>query len=213
MVNSNTRCVIISASPELDSDFLASQINADDYVICADGGADKLIPIGIVPNLIIGDFDSSVNYKHFKDSEVVTLKVQKDDTDTMHCAAEAISRGFKNIVFFGATGGRIDHTLANLSVLLYLQNNDASGKIIDEFNEISLLNSGRNILANVCGKTISVMPFACFTATLSYKGMFYPMESQSVNADFPYTISNVAVDDEVEIFLHSGTALLIIVND
>ncbi len=59
MVNSTSRCVIISASPELDSEFLKTKINSDDYIICADGGADKLIPIGIVPDLIIGDFDSS----------------------------------------------------------------------------------------------------------------------------------------------------------
>lgn len=213
MVNSGACCVIISASPELDSDFLKTQITADDYIICADGGADKLIPIGITPDLIVGDFDSSSNYKYFKDSEVVALQVRKDDTDTMHCAAEAVRRGFKNIVFFGVTGGRIDHTLANLSVLLYLQNNGVGGKIVDEFNEVSLLNQGKNIIGNLKGKTVSVMPFACFTATLSYKGMFYPMENQPVNVDFPYTISNVAVENEVEIFLHSGTALLIIVND
>ncbi len=213
MVNSTSRCVIISASPELDSEFLKTKINSDDYIICADGGADKLIPIGIVPDLIIGDFDSSDNYKHFKDSEVVTLQVQKDDTDTMHCAAEAVKRGFKDIDFFGVTGGRIDHTLANLSVLLYIQNNGARGKIIDEFNEVSLLTKGENILKNVRGKTISVMPFACFSAVLSYEGMFYPMNNKTVSADFPYTISNVAVDDDVKIFLSSGTALLIIVND
>lgn len=213
MVDSNTRCVIISASPEIDSDYLKTYVKPDDYVICADGGADKLIPIGITPDLIIGDFDSSSSYGYFKDSEVVTLQVQKDDTDTMHCAAEAVKRGFKNILFFGVTGGRLDHTLANLSVLLYLKNNGAEGKIIDIFNEVSLLNQGSNIIKNVKNKTISVMPFACFTATLSYKGMFYPLENKSVNVDFPYTISNVAVENEVEIFLHSGTALLIIVND
>ena len=212
MVNSNTRCVIISASPELNSDFLKTHIKPEDYVICADGGADKLIPIGIVPDLIIGDFDSSQNYKYFKKSEIVTLEVQKDDTDTMHCAAEAVKRGFKNIVFFGVTGGRIDHTLANLSVLLYLKNNGAEGKIIDEFNEISLLNQGGNVIENVKWKTVSVMPFACFTATLSYKGMFYPLENKSVDIDFPYTISNIAVENNIEVFLHSGTALLIIVN-
>ena len=90
---------------------------------------------------------------------------------------------------------------------------DVMQKIIDEFNEVSLLTKGENILKNVRGKTISVMPFACFSAVLSYEGMFYPMNNKTVSADFPYTISNVAVDDDVKIFLSSGTALLIIVND
>lgn len=213
MVASKKRCVIISASLELESNYLKTQITSDDYIICADGGVDKIIPIGTIPDLIIGDFDSSKNYDYFKNTETVTLQTQKDDTDTMHCAAEAVKRGFTDIVFLGATGGRLDHTLANLSVLLYLQKNGANGKIVDKFNEVSLLGKGKNILRNVKGKTVSVMPFACFTATLSYKGMFYPMENKSVNADFPYTISNIAVDDDAEIFLHSGTALLIISNE
>lgn len=213
MVASPKRCVIISASPELDSDFLKTHIAPNDYLICADGGVDKLIPTGFAPDLIIGDFDSSKNYKYFNDIEVVELQIKKDDTDTLHCAAEAVKRGFTDIVFLGATGGRLDHTLANLSVLLFLQNNNVNGRIVDKFNEVSLLKQGKNFLTNVRGKTISVMPFACFTAVLSYKGMLYPMEDKVVSADFPYTISNIAVDDNVEIFIRSGTALLIIANE
>ena len=92
MVGSKKRCVIVSASPELESDFIKENITDNDYIICADGGTDKLITTGLIPDLIVGDLDSSENYGFFKDVELITLQVQKDDTDTMHCAQEAVKR-------------------------------------------------------------------------------------------------------------------------
>ena len=64
------RCVIVCASPTSDIDFILSQIRKDDFVMCADGGADKLSGTGIVPDMIIGDLDSSKKYTEFKDTEI-----------------------------------------------------------------------------------------------------------------------------------------------
>ena len=66
MVTEQIRCVIISASPEYDTDFIREYIRSDDYIICADGGLNRLISIGIEPDLIVGDFDSSENFDYFK---------------------------------------------------------------------------------------------------------------------------------------------------
>lgn len=212
MVASDRRCVIIGAAPNTSTEFIASRIRKDDYIICADGGADRLVGSGIVPDLIIGDLDSSKSYSFFKETHITVLPTQKDDTDTMYCTKKALENGFKRFLYLGATGGRIDHTLANLSVLMYLKAHGAHGMISDEFADISLLCSGENVLSGVKGKTISIMPFACGEVCLTYEGMFYPMSNERVTADYPFTISNVAVAESVKIILHSGTALLIIVN-
>lgn len=213
MADMKKRCVIISASPDTDSEFVKSHITDDDYIICADGGADKLVPTGIRPDLIIGDLDSSKYYDYFKDIEIVSLPVMKDDTDTQHCAETAVKKGFRNILFLGATGGRLDHTLANLSVLLYLKNRGCKGRIVDKFSDISILENGENKLFGAKGRTVSVMPFASKEVTLSYVGMLYPLKHQTVSSEYPYSISNVAACDEVTVILHSGEALLIISND
>ena len=213
MVGMKNHCVIVAASPDTDSVFIKSHITDDDYVICADGGADKLIPIGIIPDLIIGDFDSSREHNYFRDTEVITLPVMKNETDTWSCMKAAVAKGYKDILFLGATGGRIDHTLANLSILIYLKGIGAKGRIVDKFSDVILLKDGENKLIGAKGKTVSVMPFASGEVTLSYKGMLYPLEHQTVSAEFPYSISNFAVDDEVTVTLHSGEALLIISND
>lgn len=210
MVNNNQRCVIISASPQLTDDFVKSKICKDDFIICADGGADTLIKSGIQPNLVAGDFDSSKNYKQIKGVEIITLSVKKDDTDTMYCVRYALNKGFKNFLFLGSTGGRIDHTLANLSILLFLKKNGAFGIISDEYSDVFLLESGNNEFKGLKGKTVSVMPFACESVCLSYSGMSYPLNRTTVTTDYPFSISNVASQDNVTITLHSGTALLVL---
>ena len=213
MVAQKNRCIIAAASPELDTGLIRSVINEDDFIICADGGLDKVVSAGIKPDLVVGDFDSLAHHELLNKFKTVSLQTEKDDTDTMHCAAEAVKLGFKSIVLLGAVGGRLDHTLANLSVLLYLRKNGAEGVIIDRYNEIRLLKQGNNRFFGVMGKTISVMPYGCFQAVLSYTGMHYPMQKQTVALDYPYTISNIAEEDNIEIVLHSGTALVIIVID
>ncbi len=207
------RCVIVSGSPEYDIDFLKANLRSDDFVICADAGADRILTTGRIPDLLVGDFDSSKSCGVFKNVETVKLPVMKDDTDTQHCAEIAVERGYKEILLLCATGGRLDHTLANLSVLYYLKNRSCKGRIADRFSDIMLLESGENTLGNVKGKTISVMPFLSKKIVLSYEGMLYPLKNETVFAEYPYSISNVAEEDSVSITLHEGEALVIISND
>lgn len=208
--NVKGRCVIVCASPERSKEFIASGIQKEDFVICADGGADQLIGSGIVPDLLIGDMDSSLHYKEFENVKMELLPVKKDDSDTMYCVKRALEMGFDNFMLLGATGGRIDHTLANLSVLLYLQSRNAKGVIADEYSQVWLLKSGDNVIRNAKGRMISVIPFACDRACLTYRGMEYQMKQKEVMTEYPYTISNVGIEDEVIVTVHSGRALLVL---
>ena len=207
------RCVIVCASPDADDGYIRTKINSEDYVICADGGVDVLARIGITPDLVVGDFDSASGRTVFPDTETVSLRIRKIDTDTMHCADEAVSRGFRDILILGATGGRTDHTLANLSVLLYLSEKGARGMISDKYNDITVLENGENIIHTKRGTTVSVMPFGCERAVLSYTGMSYPLENGVVTVSYPYTISNLAAADTVTVTLSSGSALLFVVHE
>lgn len=210
MVVKSRRCVIICASPQSDREFIVSRLKKSDFIICADGGADLLVSTGKVPDLIIGDFDSSKNYKYFENVKITVLPVSKDDTDTMYCVRTALEMGFDDFLFLGATGGRLDHMLANLSVLLFLKKNNARGVISDEFGDTLLLKQGDNILSEKKGRTVSIMPFACEEVCLSYKGMMYPLENSVISTEYPYTISNVTVNDNAIVTLHSGNALLVL---
>lgn len=212
MAAAERRCVIVSASPDADPSFISSAIRAGDYIVCADGGVDVLAQTQLVPDLIIGDHDSAREGTVFSEVETISLKVRKIDTDTMHCADVCLERGFREFLFLGATGGRTDHLLANLSILLYLQKKSAHGVVSDSYNDIMLLENGENSFCVKAGTTVSVLPFGAESACVSYTGLSYPLENGVVTVDYPYTISNFAVADNVTVTLHSGRALLFLVH-
>ncbi|MFT9357509.1 MAG: thiamine diphosphokinase [Liquorilactobacillus nagelii] len=117
--------------------------------IGADRGALRLIRAGIIPKLAIGDFDSSSAVEReliFKNSlRVETAQAEKDDTDT-ELAVRFILRDFQPdlLKIYGATGGRIDHLLANLFFVLRPEFYSSLEriKLIDRQNEISFFKPG-----------------------------------------------------------------------
>ena len=135
------RCVIISGSPDTNSDFLSEVIKPDDYVICADRGCDFAKQAGITPNLVVGDFDSEPNVL-FPNTKTVRLIPEKDDTDTMHSVGLALDKNFDTIVILGALGGRFDHSFANVAVLSYIHGHGRRGVLLSENEKIEFLSVG-----------------------------------------------------------------------
>ena len=106
-------CCIVGAGP--------SELYTVDgaFIIAADAGIEKLNKAGIVPDLIIGDFDSLGTRPSGENVRV--FPIEKDDTDTMLALKEAISLGYDTVIISGGLGGELDHTMANLQTLLYYQ--------------------------------------------------------------------------------------------
>ncbi len=90
----------------------------NDYIIAADSGLVYIEEAGYTPDLIVGDFDS-LGYRPKKEN-VICHPVQKDDTDLALATQTAVERGYKTLYLYGVTGGRLDHTLANLQLLTNL---------------------------------------------------------------------------------------------
>ena len=110
------RAVIIGGGSV--SENLKEYILPGDFIVCADSGYDRARAFGVKPNLVIGDMASIVS-KLESGPEIITAPVQKDETDSMLCIDILIDRGFDEILFFGALGGRPDHSFANITSLLY----------------------------------------------------------------------------------------------
>lgn len=206
-----TRCIILSAAPNVNIDYCKKEIKPTDYIICADGGYTLAQRLNITPNLIVGDFDSYTQ-KLPADSTIIKLPCEKDDTDTMYCVKEALKRGFLNIVILGGIGGRLDHTIANLCVLQYLSNNGAKGTLKDANNVVSFCPQGNFHLFDQCGKTVSVFPFGCEKCNVTHNGFKYQLNKQDVLNSFPLGVSNVVTENEATITIHSGGAIVIINN-
>lgn len=206
MGNKVSKCIIISAAPHSDVEFYKDKIQEDDFIICADGGYIHAQDANIVPNLIVGDFDSSSVPD--SDIETIILPTNKNDTDTMYAVREGIGRGYKKFVFLSAIGGRADHTFANYSALFYLKHHGCSGEILSCNSKIFLLENEQIEIRNQSDKIFSIFPFACRGCLVSLNGFRYPLLNYTINAEFPIGVSNIITSDEAFVSVGGGCAIV-----
>ncbi|MFR9193988.1 MAG: thiamine diphosphokinase [Ruminococcus sp.] len=98
-------------------------VPAADLYVCADAGVKLAQALGVVPDWIVGDFDSLGSVPEGENVE--PFSPMKDDTDILLAAKYALSKGCRRLVFYGALGGRLDHTVANLQMLRFLADHGA----------------------------------------------------------------------------------------
>ena len=209
---SEKRCVIIGSSPDTEILVLTEFIESEDFIVCADGGYVHAQKAGIIPDLIIGDFDSSVFPKN-SDCEIITLPVQKDDTDTLFCVKECLKRGFNNFLILGGTGGRQDHTFANICTLKFLAEKKIYAEMIDSKTVISVMTNGVKQLCNKKGMTFSIFPFGCESCEVTLSGFMYELSKGTLKSDFPLGVSNEITSDNATVTIHKGTAVIMLVKE
>ncbi len=204
------RCVIIAGSPEYNINFLKTQINKDDFVVCADKGYEYCKKAQITPDLIAGDFDSYCGILP-KGVEILKLNPVKDDTDVLSCIRKCMEKGYKDFLILCALGGRLDHTYANLSLLLFLNKNNCQGVIKNENETVHLISDSYLKLENVKSKTFSVFPLGCENVYVTYEGkVAYPLENYLLESSFPLGVSNIFLEDKAKITAQKGNIILII---
>lgn len=202
------RCVIISGSPDTNVEEIKSLCTSDDFIVCADSGYSFAKKAGLTPNLIIGDFDS-LKEELPQNTEVVKLNTHKDDTDTEHCVMECIRRGYKDFLLLGSIGGRTDHTFANIATLAFLSEYNYNGIARNNGEEIRILKEGPYEMNNKKGIIFSVFPYGCESVNVTYKGAEYMLNNKTLTYNVSRGISNVFVDDEAEITINRGRAILL----
>ena len=138
------RCVIVGAGELKVS---AIPVEKDDYVIAADGGYAYCKRLGIVPDLILGDFDSVeeadaeqiARIQKICPDSVVILPTEKDDTAMLAAIRMGLSEGCREFRIYAAQGGRLEHTFANVQCLIYLKECGASGCLVDETSTVFIV--------------------------------------------------------------------------
>ena len=209
MGNEVKKCAVITGAPENDINYYHSYL-IDRYIISADSGFEKCVNIGIKPDLIIGDFDSSA--KPDTDIETITLPVMKDDTDTFFAVKEAVKRGYNDIIILGGIGSRVDHTYSNILSLNYCNDLRVSAMLVNRSNRIRILNSSCEIKKD--GYNYLSL-FALFEECkgLTTKGTLYNLTDYNLSPQCQLCQSNSFVNDEIEISFDCGKILLIESND
>lgn len=184
-------------------------------IIAADKGLEALNKINITPNYIIGDFDS-VNSKileQYKNIPVTYLKPEKDFTDTHMALKLAIKQGAKNITIIGATGTRIDHSLANIHILKEALDNNIEAEIIDKNNKIQLINKNTKIKKNNEYKYISLIPLTTKVSNVTLEGFKYSLNNATLKIGESIGVSNEQIEEESNIKIEEGILILIYSKD
>lgn len=204
-----SRCVVVGASPFEDAASLKAYLREEDFIIAADGGSRLLAMMGRQPHLIIGDFDSSACPERTS-VRCEVLPTHKDDTDVLAAVRVALGEGYREFLFLGCLGGRLDHTLANLFVLRFLHSSGATGCLVDERHEVTLLSSGTHIVPHRDGYYFSLLPLGGSAEGVSINGAEYSLENAVLDTQFPLGVSNAFCGKSVRITLKNGFLLLIL---
>ena len=201
------RCVIVGGADINNYEYIKSRLSEDDFIIFCDSGLKHLDSLQVKPGLIVGDFDSHDN-PHLN-VETIVLPCEKDDTDTVFAVKEAIKRGFDDFLLIGVVGARFDHTLGNVSILLYLDSLGKKGKIIDDYSEMEIVSKEPAHIDD------SYAYFSLLNITGNAKGITienakYPLNNAEITCEYQYGVSNeVTPGKTAKVTVKEGKLLLI----
>jgi thiamine pyrophosphokinase len=177
-------------------------------IICADGGANSALKLKITPNYIIGDMDSVFpeTLTAFRNASKIIRIKRQNDTDVEKCLKYAIKKNKSEVVLFGATGDRLDHSFCNLGIVLkYFEKIKISvihGKsILQAF-------SGDIILVSIPDETISLYGFDSKTKITS-DGLKYPLNKTLLPFGIKESTSNRAVSRKIKLTISDGKIFVI----
>ncbi len=183
-------------------------------VLAADGGARFLIGLDVMPDAVVGDFDSlsEADASRLRAGGVELLRhpVRKDVTDGELAVDEALRRGAGQIVLTGATGA-LDHTLGHLAILRRLAARGVAARLMAPQLTATVLVSPSAVAVDaVAGTRVSLVPMAG-DATVTLSGLDYPLDRGVLPAEACLGLGNhVSGCGDARVVLHEGAAAVLV---
>jgi thiamine pyrophosphokinase len=206
------KCVIIANGDLEYSEKIIGIIREAGLVVCADGGIRHLKVLGLLPHIIIGDFDSALpeDKLYFKEKKIkfVSHPSRKNETDTELCVSWALLNHATDITLLGVTGTRLDHTLANVFLLKKLAGLGIPARIIDKHNTIHVITDQIELKGRP-GDLLSLLPVAEKAAGITIKGLEYPLVDATLEMGSSLGISNVFKETTVLVSVREGILMVI----
>ena len=208
-MNMSDICYIFGAGERSDVDI---KLDKDDLVIAADGGFDYLESLGLRADFVLGDFDSVVSYD--LPSDAIRYPRDKDDTDMMLAVKLGLEKNYKEFVIYGGLGGRIDHTFANICVLIYLSKHGATGILYGKNTAIQAVNNGSIVFGkdssfNVAGNTVSIFSLDRHCHNVSVSGLKWELSGADLYNHDPVGVSNEFTGKRAIVSVNKGSIVAI----
>lgn len=205
---------IVAGGPLSDLVFLRRRIieASPSEVICADSGARHVLALGMGPQTVIGDMDSLspelLDTLRDRGCRILNYPARKDETDTELALRYALEQKPAEIEIHGALGGRIDHTLANISLLVMAAREGIRTRMIEATTELFVISEQEQIDGSP-GEIISLFPLTTEVKGITLEGFEYPLEKATMEIGKPYGISNRLLGNRGTITIASGYLLVI----
>ena len=195
-------CYIVGAG----EGFVPFTPGKEDLVIAADGGYRILQQNGIKPDLTVGDFDSLGDPP--EQEEVIRHPVMKNDTDTLLAVRIGLERGYLRFVLTAGTGGRLEHTLANLQTLIFISQNGGEGFLKSPGQTAAAITDRKICFDETYRGGISV--FADGKAEgVTEEGLLYQLDKVVLESSFPIGVSNEFTGKPAFVEVKKGTLILL----
>ena len=196
-------CLIFCAA---EFDRLLKPVQKEDFILAADGGLIHVQALGLLPNGILGDFDS-LGYVP-QDSTV--FPVEKDDTDAMLAVRKGLELGYRDFILYGSLDGpRLDHTVANFQTLQFLADRGASGYLVGKEYIVTVVKNGKLRFDASATGIVSVFCMGADAKGVTLNGLQYPLENGTLTAGFPLGVSNHFVGMQAEVCVKDGSLLVL----
>ncbi len=205
---------IVGGGPLANIPTLKSYVSEIDIWIGADEGASYIVNEDLPLHTAIGDFDSvtedELQQLSVKAGDIKVFPKEKDETDLELAIRHAIKLRPSIILFFGVTGGRIDHTLINIQLLYSLIKKGVRTKIIDTLNVIELYEPGDyKVNHSSTYPYISFIPMSETVKGISLRGFYYPLEDKTVQWGETLCLSNKLLLENGNFSFDDGILILI----
>jgi len=204
---------IVVANGEIESaERIRNEVRPDTLIVCADGGAANALTLGLTPHVVIGDFDSIDPELRAelekKGAEFLAYPSRKEETDTELALRHCVARGADSILFVGALGRRLDHTLANLLLLAEPTWRSIQVRIIDGRMTTELCSS-RCDISGQAGDIVSLLPLGGDAVGVRTEGLEYPLRDETLFFGPARGMSNVMLDSHATVTVREGLLLVI----
>ena len=202
------KLALIFANGELCPEPESLPLLEADLTLAADGGSRHCQELDLLPDILIGDLDSTppalVDEWRKRGVLILDHPVRKDQTDLELALLEAQDRGADQILVYGAVGGRWDMTFANLMLLAHPEL-QAEVSLICGKEIIQILHPGETLnLTGQPGEIVSIIPLAPGASTITTENLEYPLRSESLEFGSSRGISNQLAANQASIHLEQG---------
>lgn len=204
--------IVLMANGELyEPAYIQSLLRPDDWIIVANGGTRHAWTLQRVPQLLVGDSDSlPAPLQRWLASEAVPRHDHprdKDATDLELAFEHAVSLAPPALLLLGVTGGRVDHTVANLSLLARAKAAGVQAEIVVGYEHLHLLYHQLTLQGSP-GQTVSLLPLGGDAVGVTTRGLRWALHEATLPFGSTRGISNILAGAEAQISLRDGLLLV-----